>query len=185
MTTPACGVHVSPDVLLRRESSSADLTVTSTPVTPCGVFDFDLAGARTELVITADRDSNEATALASMRRGRKAVHEEVWAQLFIDDVFIDVVRTAEIDDGEPGEGGGGCPDPSFLGRFIVPPLYLDGELHRARVCFMTRLSRSSPRLDADADESGIVATTTAQGPEATAEADFSAKRAARPLRSAR
>jgi len=156
--------------VLRHESSFADLTLTSTPVTRGGV-DFE---TRAELTIVAAGDESEplVTALATMRRPRRATHEEVWAQLFVDGVFVDVVRAAEIDNGEP--------DPCFLARFVVPLLHLDGELHRARACFVTRLSRSSPKLDAD--ESGIVPVHVDPGPEAIAEADFQAVRAPRARR---
>lgn len=96
--------------------------------------------ARVALSIVASGDESWrplASAVATMQRARRSEHEELWAQLFIDSGFVDVIRALEI-----GTKG---PDTVFLARFRVPEIHFDGRLHRARVRFVPAVSRAAPR----------------------------------------
>jgi hypothetical protein len=150
---------------LRRLSMSASLSVTSDPV--------DAAvegGAVTDLYVAAvdDDEVPSAHAFASMRRPRMAEHEEVWAQLFIDGVFVQVSRAADLDPR--------ADEATFVARFEIPELYLDAEPHRVQVRFVRAVSRVVAKGSADLPSTEL--------PE-TAEADFTAtlnRKSARALR---
>lgn len=120
---------------MRRSSSWEGLSVESTPIEP------------TEAILSIVAGGDEAgrpfaTAMASMASPRRAEHEEGWAQLFVDDVFVDVVRVLEIDQGTGH-------DLIRVARFRMPGLHLDGELHTACVKFVTAVSRIVPRGTAE------------------------------------
>jgi hypothetical protein len=100
-----------------------------------------------------------AVAIAMMRRPRTADHEEMWAQLFVDGAFEDVVRAL---DANPGVALA-----TFVVRFRLAAMYLDGAPHRVSVRFVRTLSQVVPR---GIGVSG--ATTTVQAPEATAEIEL-------------
>lgn len=139
-----------------RTSTWEELAVTTTPIE--GPRRIDV---RTELSITANGDESwrpVASVVATMQRARRSEHEELWAQLFIDSGFVDVVRALEI-----GTKG---PDAVFLARFRIAELHFDGRPHRARVRFVPAVSRAAPRGTGDA-----VATIETAAP-IEIEADF-------------
>jgi hypothetical protein len=105
-----------------------------------------------------------ATAMATMQRPRRSEHEELWAHFFVDDVFVDVGRVLEIDQGTAG-------DSLFVARFGVPDLHLDGQPHSARIRFVTAVSRVVPRATGEE----VMAKAT---PSAEAVAEFVATLAA-------
>jgi hypothetical protein len=147
---------------LRRHTSCEQLSITSTPVSPPPWF----GRPEVELCIVAVDPEGEvevgevsALAIATMCRARKAEHEEVWAQLFIDDVFVDLVRAADLSEGEGLA--------SFLARIAVPALYFDGEPHRAKVKFVKTISRVVPRRSGSR---GTIEISPA-GPETEAESE--------------
>jgi hypothetical protein len=130
------------------------LTVTSSRATN--------ADPDAELTIVADDDANGPTpvAIATLRRTRAAEHEEMWAQLFVDDVFVDVTRALRLDDDGVTV--------TLVARLAIPPLYFEGEVHRASVRFVRSVSRVVPRF------TGMAAAPIARDPEpgVRAEADF-------------
>ncbi|HEY8074263.1 MAG TPA: hypothetical protein VIF62_09140 [Labilithrix sp.] len=101
-----------------------------------------------------------ALAIASLRRERFAEHEEMWAQLFVDGVFEDVVRALRVETEDPNES-------SFLARFRIAAIYRDGTSHRAQVRFVRAVSRIVPK-----GMGGAFGTSMIQTPEAIAEMDF-------------
>ena len=111
-----------------------------------------------ELTIVADDDADEPApvAIATFRRMRTAEHDEMWAQLFVDDVFVDVLRAQYLDDA------------TLVARFTIPPLYFEGDTHRASVRFVRSVSRVVPRF------TGMTAAPISRDPEpeVRAEADF-------------
>src|SRR5687768_3033417 len=112
---------------MRRSSSSQHLSIESTPINP--------SEAILTLVAGGDETGRPfATAMATMQRLRRAEHEELWAHFFVDDVFVDVARVLEIDQGPADES-------LFVVRFAVPDLHLDGQPHTARIRFVTAISR--------------------------------------------
>jgi hypothetical protein len=145
---------------LRRHTSCERLSIVSTPLSPPPWF----GRPDVELCIIADDTNGDvdmrAVAIASMCRARKAEHEEVWAQLFIDGVFVDLVRAADVSEDEGLA--------TFLARIEVPALYFDDESHRATVKFVKTVSRVVARgagsrapseADAEADaDAEFVAT---------------------------
>lgn len=112
--------------------------------------------------------SPAAIAIATLRRPRRAEHEEIWAQLYVDGAFVDVTRASEVD----GLGSNDETDDyiTLIARFGVLTLYLDGQNHHVRVCFVGPVSRVVPR-----GESGKMQTISELAPQAIAEAEFSAK----------
>jgi hypothetical protein len=151
---------------LRRSSTWDELSVTSIPV---GATHEErlvafLGGTWAEVGVAASGDQDGrpiANVIAMMQRTRRAEHEELWAQLFLDDGFVDVVRALEVE-ASPD-------DVSFMARFRVPDLFLDGETHRARVRFVTAVSRVIRRSSAPSEP-------TEAPPAAVVEADFVATR---------
>ncbi len=118
-----------------RCSTWEELAVTTTPLASPPIDDTKVA-----LSIVASGDDSWrplASAVATMQRPRRSEHEELWAQLFVDSGFVDVVRALEV-----GTKG---PDAVFLARFRVPDVYLDGRVHRARIRFVPAVSRAVPR----------------------------------------
>lgn len=105
-----------------------------------------------------------ALATASLRRPRRAEHEsEIWAQLYIDGAFVDVTRATEVDSSADDYV-------TLLARFGLLTLYLDGERHHVRVCFVGQVSRVVPRATA-----GNPQTISELAPQAIAEAEFIAQ----------
>jgi hypothetical protein len=154
---------------MRRSSSWEELSIESTPIEQ---------PSKAVLTIVAGGDEAGrpfATAMATMQRLRRAEHEELWAHFFVDDVFVDVVRVLEIDQGTLG-------DSLFLARVGLPDLYLDGEVHTARLRFVTAVSRIVPRGTGEA----MMARSEAE-PVAEAISEFEATLASpsRRLRDAR
>lgn len=125
------------------------LAVTSSPIT---------SDPDADLTIVADDDADEPipVAIATVRWTRTAEHQEMWAQLFVDDVFVDVMRAQHLD------------DDTLLARFTIPPLYFEGDTHRASVRFVRSVSRVIPRF------TGMAAAPISRDPEpeVRAEADF-------------
>jgi hypothetical protein len=156
---PACGVHFSSFMLAPlRHTSSSRLSITTTPVSQAPWLDHAV-----ELyVVTTDEvdEGAAAVAVASMCRSRRAEHEEIWAQLFIDGVFVDLVRAVDLTETTGSELA------TFLARIDVPAVYFDGEAHRAQVKFLTTVSRIVP--------AGTTASFTGQELEANVEAEFAA-----------
>lgn len=165
---PKRGMSHAPRACMRRSSSWGDLGITSTPVDP------------TEAMLTVVAGGDEArrpfaTAMATLQRPKRAEHEELWAHLFIDDVFVDVARVLEIDQGT-------MDDSLFMARFRLPDFHLDGELHRARVRFVTAVSRVVPR---GTGEAVMARSETTPAAEAHAEFVATLARAPRSLRAGR
>ena len=122
---------------VRRCSTWEELALTTTPI-PRGAADGVLVAL--SLVATGDPDSGStASAVATMQRPRRSEHEEIWAQLFVDSGFVDVVRALEV-----GTKGA---DSVFLARFRIPAVHFDGTTHVARVRFVPAISRAVPRGD--------------------------------------
>lgn len=153
-------------IALRRHSSCELLSITSTPLSQPPWWD----GPEVELcVVAADLDEAiGAMAVASMRRARHALNEEVWVQLFIDDTFVDLTRALDVSDDADER------IVTFLGRIEIPAIYFDGQEHRARVKFVNTVSRVVPR--------GAGVRPANDAPEISAESDFVATmgRAKRP-----
>ncbi len=143
---------------VRRHSSCELLSVTSTPLDEAARVE----GHDLELCILASDVEDEvgAFALATLTRPRRAVHEEIWMQLFVDDTFIDVTRVSDVSDEGDGDGRA-----TFLGRMQIPAIYFDGQEHRARVKFVNTISRVVPRGTG-------MARMPDPPPEAVADADF-------------
>ena len=137
-----------------------NIDVVSEPVLPGGASsDVDTTVA----VVAMPEDSSEvALVLASMRRPRRAEHEELHAQLAIDGVFADAVRAPEI------ELGGDPTYATFVARFVLPPEHVDGRPHRVRVSFAHSVSRIVVR--GENDHEPLDGT-----PQGIAEADFVAR----------
>ena len=121
----------------------------------------------TELEIVPDPDADAAAiAVASLRRPRVAEHEEMWAQLFVDGAFADVVRALRLETADGTES-------TFLARFRVPAIYGDGASHRAEVRFVRAVSRIVPKGVGSAR--AAFGTPMIQTPEALVEIDFVAR----------
>lgn len=141
-----------------RSSSFEDLAVTSTPLDSARDGSIDVA-----VVAAGDEADNPiATAITTLQRARRAMHEELWTQLFIDDVFVDVTRALEVAC-EADE------EVAFVATLRIPAIYFDAQPHRARVRFVCAVSRTVPRRAATTAE-------TETSPAAEAEVDFVARR---------
>src|SRR5690606_32155877 len=103
-----------------------------------------------------------ALAMATMQRARRALYEELWAQFFVDDVFVDVVRVLEIDQGIGT-------DAIFVARSWLPDLHLDGQPHRARVRIVSAVARVVPRATGEAAMGQAKGTEETDAVEASAD----------------
>ncbi len=123
------------------------------------------AAGDADLEIVVDPLGN-AVVIAIMHRTRAAEHEEMWAQLYVDNVFEDVVRAFDA-------SGAGA-EATFVARFALSRVHLDGEPHRASIRFVRAVSRIVPRGE------GSSTPFIVQTPEATAEGEFVGRVEARP-----
>jgi hypothetical protein len=133
---------------MRRSSTLEKLSIESVPV----------AAREAMVTVVARRDEAGApfaAVMATVQRPRRAEHENLWAHFFVDGVFIDVGRVLEID-----QGGS---DSLFVAKFRLPDVCLDGELHTAKVRFVTAVSRIVPRgTGENATKQGVTAVPTAE-----------------------
>jgi hypothetical protein len=159
---PACHFAVSDDT--HEIDTDVDAEIDAIDVESIDVPIAGEAPGVDATVTVVGTSGTECMVLASMRRARLVEHEDIWAKLFVDDVFVDAIRATEV------ESGGEPDDVTFVARFGVPESFLDATRHRARVVFGGTVSRvlvrdptaGAARHDADHEDS----------PQAVAAADF-------------
>lgn len=141
------------------------MTSTQVALDDCAALDALVYGNCVELVVVAvgdDRSQPRAAALATFHRARLDENEALWAQLVVDGDFVDVVRAIHVN---VERRFGSSDEVSFVARFAIPDLYLDGRVHRAQVRFVPSVSRVVPRGTGDQmarTETRIVAAVDAE-----------------------